>query len=94
MAMRIESFSSAVLVAAACVPGLIQAEPQMPRLVAATGPFKTPSKCIQDADDLKRFLAGNAVKDFVAFILSLNEAVTGRWAARLSCQLQCQCMPV
>jgi len=32
---------------------------------------------LQDADGLKRFLASQSVKDFVSFVLSLNQAVVG-----------------
>eukprot|EP00879_Flechtneria_rotunda_P019193 GHRR01020152.1.p1 GENE.GHRR01020152.1~~GHRR01020152.1.p1 ORF type:complete len:189 (+),score=58.27 GHRR01020152.1:238-804(+) len=59
------------------VQGLIQAEPQMPKLQAPTN-YKAPAKLIQNVDDLKRFLSSNAVKVFVGFIMSLNQAVTGR----------------
>lgn len=39
--------------------------------------FSPPAKMIQDADGLKKFLGGSSVKSFVAFILSLNQAVVG-----------------
>lgn len=49
----------------------------MPRPAASGDQFRAPTKAIQDADDLKKFLSGETVKDFVAFILSLNQAAIG-----------------
>ncbi|GLC35448.1 hypothetical protein PLESTB_000206100 [Pleodorina starrii] len=58
---------------------VIQTAPRMP---AAAAPPAVPSqparKRIGSAEDLKRFLEGQSVKDFMAFILSINEAVTGK----------------
>eukprot|EP00775_Hariotina_reticulata_P003379 gene3379-3654_t len=48
----------------------------MPKLQIPSS-FRSPAKLIQDADGLKRFLASQGVKDFVGFILSLNQAVVG-----------------
>ncbi|KAF6265505.1 PTPA-domain-containing protein [Scenedesmus sp. NREL 46B-D3] len=69
------------------VQGLIQTEPQMPPLAAraatasssssSSAAFVQPCKAIQDAEGLKKFLQGSSVKSFVAFILSLNQAVAG-----------------
>lgn len=44
---------------------------------AATRCFEAPTKRIASEDDLRRFLEGETARDFVAFILSLNQAVTG-----------------
>jgi hypothetical protein len=77
----------------ALLAGLIQAEPQMPPLAApaaaassssssSSAGFVQPSKAIQDAEGLKTFLQGSTVKSFVAFILSLNQAVAGEAAGQ------------
>jgi hypothetical protein len=49
----------------------------MPRAAAPPAAFEVPSKRIGSEEDLRRFLDGGTAKDFVAFILSLNQAVTG-----------------
>jgi hypothetical protein len=64
------------------VAPLVDAQPQMPKaLERPPAAFEAPSKRIGSEEDLKRFLGGEAAKDFVAFILSLNQAVTGGRAA-------------
>lgn len=61
--------------------GLIQAEAQMPAVVqpssSSVPSFKAAVKAIQDADDLKTFLASQTARNFVGFILALNAAVGG-----------------
>jgi serine/threonine-protein phosphatase 2A activator len=60
------------------VQPLIEAAPQMPRALAAAAQYQPARKRIASEADLRRFLASEAVKDFVSFILSLNEAAKGR----------------
>jgi hypothetical protein len=62
------------------VAALVDAAPGMPQPLAAgdaLGAFEAPAKQITSEEDLRRFLEGPTAKDFVAFILSLNQAVTG-----------------
>ena len=74
------------------VAPLVEAAPAMPSPAgASTGEatpaaaagggtpraFEAPTKRIASDDDLRRFLEGPTARDFVAFILSLNQAVTG-----------------
>lgn len=59
------------------VAPLVEAQPQMPRAGPRPAAFEVPSKRIGSEEDLKHFLEGETAKDFVAFILSLNQAVTG-----------------
>ncbi|KAF8066303.1 hypothetical protein HT031_002626 [Scenedesmus sp. PABB004] len=66
---------SSQLITGRPVQGVIQAEPRMPD--RAGGPFRAPTKAIQDAEGLKAFLAGSSARAFVGFILSLSEAVAG-----------------
>ncbi|GBF94505.1 hypothetical protein Rsub_07039 [Raphidocelis subcapitata] len=56
---------------------LVEAQPSMPR-AAPPAAFEVPAKRISSEEDLKRFLEGGTAKDFVAFVLSLNQAVTGK----------------
>jgi hypothetical protein len=66
------------------VAALVEAAPSMPRAPAPgelPAAFEAPAKRIASEEDLRRFLEGPAAKDFVAFILSLNLAVTGERAA-------------
>ncbi|KXZ47301.1 hypothetical protein GPECTOR_36g27 [Gonium pectorale] len=57
---------------------IIQAAPRMPTAAAPAPQYAPARKRILTAEDLKRFLESDAVKDFMAFILSINEAVTGK----------------
>ena len=45
--------------------------------------FSPSSKRIDNAEALQRFLKGNTVKDFMGFILSLNQAVIGELGDKL-----------
>jgi hypothetical protein len=71
---------------------LVIAQPSMPR---ARPPqeqqqrqWEAPAKRIGSEEELRRFLEGEAAKDFVAFVLSLNQAVTGApWPARFGPRL-------
>ncbi|KAI8469681.1 MAG: PTPA-domain-containing protein [Monoraphidium minutum] len=60
---------------------LVEAAPRMPAARSGGGgpppQFEAPSKRICSEEDLRRFLEGEAAKDFVAFILALNQAATG-----------------
>eukprot|EP00798_Chlamydomonas_sp_ICE-L_P018678 gene18678-25197_t len=55
-------------------------EPQMPQALPSRPPhgYKPAGKRIKSADDLKRCLESDVMRDFVAFILSLSEAVKGK----------------
>ncbi|GIL75589.1 hypothetical protein Vretimale_15187 [Volvox reticuliferus] len=57
---------------------VIQAGPRMPAATQPAQPVQPARKRIASAEDLKRFLEGQTVKDFMAFILSINDAVTGK----------------
>lgn len=60
------------------VPHLIHSEPHMPDTVQPCGQFRPAHKRITSAEDLKLFLQGATVQNFMGFILALNEAVTSR----------------
>lgn len=62
------------------VSEVVKSEPRMPAKAETTAQqqWEPARKKIQTGDDLKRFLESEAVKDFVAFILSLNEGITGK----------------
>jgi serine/threonine-protein phosphatase 2A activator len=57
------------------------AQPRLPPLAAADlslHRFVPPAKRIQTPEQLKQFLRSEAARDFVSFILALNEAVKGK----------------
>ncbi|PNH03394.1 Serine/threonine-protein phosphatase 2A activator [Tetrabaena socialis] len=59
---------------------IITVSPAMPAPAPPAPQYQPARKRILSADDLKRFLAGESVKGFMAFILSVNEAVAGKKA--------------
>lgn len=59
------------------------AQPQLPPTLhlggaAAPHTFQPPTKRIHSAEQLKSFLRSEAARDFVGFVLALNEAVKGK----------------
>lgn len=64
------------------VEAVIKTQPSLPKAVeleeATQLAFAPAHKVITTAEQLKQFLSSEAAKDFVAYILALNEAVKGR----------------
>ena len=64
------------------VEAVIKAEPKLPKQHElqdySNHAFVPARKVITSADQLKQFLQSEAAKDFVGYILALNEAVKGR----------------
>ena len=64
------------------VEAVIKAEPKLPKHHElqdySSHVFVPARKVITSADQLKQFLQSEAAKDFVGYILALNEAVKGR----------------
>ncbi|KAG2497114.1 hypothetical protein HYH03_004705 [Edaphochlamys debaryana] len=57
---------------------VINASPKMPDRTEPVQQYQPARKRITTAEELKRFLEGQSVKDFMAFILAINEAVKGK----------------
>ncbi|GFR47400.1 hypothetical protein Agub_g9117 [Astrephomene gubernaculifera] len=57
---------------------VITVVPAMPSVVQPVPQYHPARKRIGSAEDLKRFLEGESARHFMAFILSINEAVTGK----------------
>lgn len=61
---------------------VVKAEPKMPALVEnrsrSSNQFRAAERRVTSKSDLQKFLKSQALKDFMSFILALNEAVQGQ----------------
>ena len=57
---------------------VVKAEPKMPAAVASSDHYQPAERRIANAADLQKFLRSAALKDFMGFVLALNEAAQGR----------------